>query len=166
MRKDDTIELADIVATSPEPAPAQLSKEDQVLEELRSLGESVTPEEVVMFASNPDTALHSKFCWDDSIAAHAYRLQQARQLVRVYIQVMDTGRGREEPVRMFVSTPATDEGPRGYKLTKEVLQTKESRHTLVIAQLERIASILRSYPLPELQPVLTVVNKLRKQYSH
>ena len=36
------------------------------------------PRRVVDYARDPDTALHSKFEWDDSLAAEQRRLRQAR----------------------------------------------------------------------------------------
>ena len=43
----------------------------------------ITPALVVDAASDEDSALHEWFEWDDSAAAHAHRLAQARQLIRV-----------------------------------------------------------------------------------
>ena len=38
-------------------------------------------EDVVAAARDPLSPLHSKFQWDDSKAAHRYRLWQARQII-------------------------------------------------------------------------------------
>lgn len=41
---------------------------------------------IVDFAKNPKTALHDYFEWDDKIAGNEFRLQQARRIIRVYIE--------------------------------------------------------------------------------
>lgn len=42
----------------------------------------IAPEAVVSTAENPQSPLHSHFCWDDTEAARLYRLVQARSLIR------------------------------------------------------------------------------------
>ena len=44
---------------------------------------TLTPELVVDVARDPEHPLHSRFEWDDSIAAEKWRLEQAGQLLRV-----------------------------------------------------------------------------------
>jgi hypothetical protein len=73
-----------------------LTTKEQIADELRiirSRSALLEPEQIVEFARNPSTALHSKFTWDDSVAAHQHRLWQARQLIAVYIRVLDRGDG-------------------------------------------------------------------------
>jgi len=61
----------------------------QELESIRrSAGGLLRPEDVVEFARSPETALHEEFTWDDSEAAHQYRLWQARQVIRVNVTVI------------------------------------------------------------------------------
>lgn len=43
----------------------------------------ITPENVVKAAEPVDSPLHDWFEWDDKAAAHQYRLEQARQLIRI-----------------------------------------------------------------------------------
>ena len=54
----------------------------------RNAGGVLRPEDVVSFAADPDTELHSRFEWDDTEAAQQYRLWQARQLIRVTVTVL------------------------------------------------------------------------------
>lgn len=62
----------------------------------------ITPSIVVEKASPPKSPLHGYFEWDDSAAAQAYRLWQARQLIaKVYIVPSDAP--DSEPVRAFVN---------------------------------------------------------------
>ena len=54
----------------------------------RKNGGVVLPEAVVEFAKDPETALHSRFDWDDSEAAAKWRLVQARQVIRLELTVV------------------------------------------------------------------------------
>lgn len=61
--------------------------DDAVLEALERIGKDdedgiIQPEAVVEVASDPQSPLHPHFVWDDSEAAHQFRLVQARSLVR------------------------------------------------------------------------------------
>jgi len=56
-----------------------------VVDELRRLQKRsgrLLPEDVVRQAENPDNSLHPYFEWDDSLAAHQYRIAQAESLIR------------------------------------------------------------------------------------
>lgn len=52
------------------------------LNQLQEQWSYLTPEIVVEDASDPGSPLHTLFDWDDSSAAHKYRLVQARTLIR------------------------------------------------------------------------------------
>ena len=55
-----------------------------VLKELKHIEKvsgSLTPESVVDAARDPLSPLHNRFCWDDGVAAEAYRRQQAITLI-------------------------------------------------------------------------------------
>ena len=52
------------------------------LEAIRAEAGALTPDAVVAAAEEEDHPLHSSFTWDDDIAAHAHRINQARKLIR------------------------------------------------------------------------------------
>lgn len=65
--------------------------------------QKLTAEQVVAEATDPTSPLHGAFEWDDQQAAHLYRLDQARLLIRkVEITI------EERKVRRFVFLPSTD----------------------------------------------------------
>lgn len=135
---------------------------DNILEELRRIKGNdliIDPERIVDFARNPDTALHSKFEWDNTVAGHEYRLWQARQVCRAFVTVLDTGESKE-PIRMFVNIK-TDDGERGYAKTENVLDDEDARRELVLGQLTRLHNIYKNYPLPELKPVGRAIHRCR-----
>ena len=72
-----------------EPTPQRLSQEDRYRIAQAHMAEHdgvFRPEEFVIEARSPNHPAHGWFTWDDSAAAHRYRLQQARQFVRIHIE--------------------------------------------------------------------------------
>lgn len=71
------------------------------LERKAGLGENlVPPERIIELAQPDDSPLHDQFTWDDSHAAHRWRIVEARTLVShlVYAKEVD---GEEVMVRAF-----------------------------------------------------------------
>lgn len=116
------------------------------------------PEDIVDYARDPASELHRHFEWNDSEAAAAYRLVQARQLIRVQVTLIDPGDGEEVNVRAYVSMspPA-----RGYEETIDILSTKRGRRGLILKILERMLNIAQSYSLPELKPITLAIAKVQ-----
>lgn len=74
---------------------------DELLAIYKANGE-LTPGAVVQVARDPKHPLHNRFEWDDSVAAEKYRLDQARQLIRV-VKVTETRGNELLRTREFVS---------------------------------------------------------------
>lgn len=68
--------------------------------------DKLTPETMVAEAIDPDHVAHGQFEWDDSAAAHAHRLWQARQLVARYTVTIESGSGRDTRIRAYVNVPS------------------------------------------------------------
>jgi hypothetical protein len=75
----------------------------------------LTPKAVVEAARNEKHPLHKHFEWDDAKAAHSYRIEQARELIRVIRVEEENG-----PVRAFFSI--ADKGT-AYRSLEEVRST-------------------------------------------
>lgn len=84
----------------------------------------IRPVDVVDAARDKSSPMHDWFQWDDGEAAHQYRLQQARELLRVYVNV--TPADNVTPVRAFVSLTSdrTKDGG-GYRTMPDVLSDAE-----------------------------------------
>ena len=77
-----------------------------ILEQMELQGR-LTPDEVVHIASDPESPLHEAFDWDDASAAHQYRLDQARSLIRsVKFEVQVTEHTMVCPV--YIHDPKAD----------------------------------------------------------
>jgi hypothetical protein len=75
------------------------------LARLREEDGNLTPARVVEVASSPESPLHPAFVWDDSKAAHEYRLWQARSLIRAVVVTYP----EETPQTVYVHV-RTEEG--------------------------------------------------------
>ena len=106
----------------------------KVVAELRGLhkqNDGVLSPSVVVEAARPvKSALHKCFEWDDSVAAQQWRLEQARNLLRVVVELLDVPDAT--PTRVFVSlsTDRTQEGG-GYRSLVSVLSDTEMRKQLL-----------------------------------
>jgi hypothetical protein len=94
-------------------------------EELESIYQrrgKLTPALVVAEARNPNHPLHSRFLWNDSLAAEAYRLGQAQTLIRsVRIRYVSSAEdAMSQPVRAFTSVK-NEEGVHVYEPTLAVV---------------------------------------------
>ncbi len=101
-------------------------KSQAIVDELSKLYEKhggLKPEVVVDWAeSHPDSALHSRFEWDDTVAGREYRLWQAREIItEVRVTYPD---GREE--QTYVS-PIVSRGKEGYVTLVSVLSNAQKR---------------------------------------
>jgi hypothetical protein len=138
--------------------------EQRILEELKAIKgnkPAIDPEDVVAFAADETTALHSRFEWDDSKAGHQYRVWQARHILSVYVTVVDDG-GNKAPMRMFAVLREQDGGSTGYRTTEDVLNDPLERAELLLGLLRRLDGMLKSYPLAELEPIRKAIDRCRK----
>lgn len=72
-------------------------------------GGTLRPREVLADARNPNSPLHDLFLWNDTEAAEAYRLIQAKEVVKVVVRM--TARAKREPTRVVVRNPSPDPSP-------------------------------------------------------
>ncbi len=104
------------------------------------------PEAVVEAARPEDSPLHHSFTWDDSIAAHKWRLEQARALIRAVVVYEPNKRGALEarPVFVSLSTDRTRDGV-GYRLLTTVLSDEDHRRQLLSDARAEMAAFRSKY---------------------
>jgi hypothetical protein len=105
----------------------------------RANGGSVTPPAVVEAAADEASPLHAYFTWDDSVAAVAYRLEQARSLIRrvkITYYAHETTKTR---VSAYVSVPAERHSGGGYRLASDLAGTPSAEGVV-----QEIASIIET----------------------
>src|SRR5690606_23964207 len=92
------------------------------LERIRSKHNGVLrPKDVLAAARNSRNPLHSQFCWDDSVAAEKYRLQQAQTLIISVKVVKPATAGAVVRVRPYTSLPSDRISGGGYRHIDDVL---------------------------------------------
>lgn len=113
---------------------AKKADPQKIGEELTRIAESgggrLTPRSVVKAAENPRSVLHKHFEWDDAKAANAFRLDQARGIIRV-VQVEDED---ADPQRAFLSV--SDGKGVSYRTAAEVANSRDLQYA-VLRQAER-----------------------------
>jgi hypothetical protein len=128
-----------------------------IREELESIrranpANELEPEGLIAFARNPNTALHSRLEWDDSRAAHQYRLVQARGIIRAYCTVSSSEPSKE--VRVYVSL-SDNRGQDGGYIARSVIETDaDRRQRYALDTLKSVISLLTRSGLDELNPLL------------
>ncbi len=120
----------------------------------------LTAEAVLEQAEQPSSALHTFFTWDESEAAHKWRLVEARQL----ITSIKIAQGGEAQVRRLVSLNVDRKHGGGYRLLEEVLERPDLRQHLLETALAELNAIQRKYQnLQELELVWGAVDVIEEE---
>lgn len=125
-------------------------------------GGELQPRAVVEAARSEDSPLHEQFDWNDSTAAHQWRLQQARQLIRTVVTYEQVGNGDKVPVRVFVSlTPDREHDDGGYRVSVDVMSDATLRGQLLSdARAEMIRFKEKYRQLQELAEVFSAIDNV------
>lgn len=124
----------------------------------------LTPKDVVDDARNPNSPLHTHFEWDDSEAAEAYRLSQARNLIRSVVAIYTSADRPAQRVRAFVSVP--EPGAPHYRSTEHAMsQTKTRQMVLQRAWRELQAWRKRYAELSEFADLVEVIDETAKRIA-
>jgi hypothetical protein len=105
---------------------ARIRKDDvevlgKTFEHLKHSG-PLTAERVLAEATNARSPMHRFFEWDDDKAAHQFRLEQARRLIRSIDVVIEDAKGKQVNMRAYYSVRDA-EGQRGYEPMSFVFET-------------------------------------------
>lgn len=116
-------------------------------------GGALRPDDVVAEAQNPRCPAHKHFEWNDTVAAHAYRKDQARELIRV-VRVLDE---EEVPQRAFLSV--SDKDGVAYRPLEQVLTSHDLQLQVMKQALRDIAAFERRYS--DLEDICALVRVAR-----
>ena len=138
------------------------------LREIEEITGRLTPTAVIEAARDPDHPLHECFTWDDSTAAHAFRLHEARQLI-ASVRVVITTEARSLSTVYYVRDPSMAAGDQGFvsiprlrsdvDLAREVLVQEFGRAAAALNRAHEVAAALEI--ADEVDAVLTRVKALR-----
>lgn len=145
------------MSVAAEPKPAKADK--AIARELKAIEKrdgTLRPEAVVAYARNPKTALHSRFEWDDSAAAEAYRLEQARRVIRLRIEIVGESK---EPVRYWASLQSDRRDGNGYRAIVTIMSDDDRRRELLAMALAEARMFQKKYrQLRELADVFAAID--------
>jgi len=119
--------------------------EDIIAELTRLAAENdgrLTPDNVVDAATDETSPLHGFFEWDDDAAAHMYRVEQARHLIRS-VRVDVTTSHHTVRVPAFVHDPECQRGEQGYVSIRGLASNEDKSRDVVIAEFSRALSALK-----------------------
>lgn len=115
------------------------------------------PETVVAEARPRKSPLHNQFVWNDTKAAHEYRLWQARHLIRVVVEVIEGIEGKHE---VFVSL-TTDRKDSGYRIMTDVLSDTDMRRQMLHDAMRELKMFQKKYiRLKELASLFVVIKRI------
>jgi len=120
------------------------------------------PKAVLDRASNPKSALHNRFTWDDTKAARLWRLNEAQRLV-TQVKVELQPRPDEPPVkvRAFVSLANDRVDGGGYRPIATVLEDASLREQLLQTALAELQALQKRYKhLSELAIVFAELDRV------
>jgi hypothetical protein len=130
-----------------------------VAEEIASIGDNVTPQQIVDFAKNENTEIHECFTWDIEKAAEKYWLYEARQVVcNLVIKRVDK-QGEEKPtsIRVFHKT----DNETGYKPTVLILKNADEYEKLLNRAKQELLAFKNKYSrLSELEKIFEAIDEL------
>lgn len=119
---------------------------EEIIAELTRLAKAndgrLTPDNVVEAAQDEASPLHQCFEWDDDAAAHMFRVEQARRLIRG-VRVDVTTSHHTVRVPAFVHDPECELGEQGYVSILRLSSDEDKSREVVIAEFSRAASALR-----------------------
>jgi len=142
----------------------QASQEMQaeVLRLANANGGLLKPQAVVDAAEPEDSPIHGWFTWDDSEAARAWRVEQARQLIQVTVTILDRPKGEPVTVRALVSLPSDRKDEGGYRLTAAVVSDADMRAEMLTDALGELERIKHKYAtLKELVPIFEALDRVK-----
>lgn len=121
------------------------------------------PEDVVRAAKPKSSPLHDRFDWNDGTAAHSWRLEQARHIIRVFVQIIDTSEGSAES-RMFVALSSDKSSGGGYRVLTDILGDSSLRKALLQDAYEDMRRFTQKYSaLKELAAVFNAMDKAKRK---
>lgn len=138
----------------------------QCIDAIEQKHKRVTAEQIVKEARGANSPLHSFFEWDNTKAAKAYRLVQARHMIRSVVVVWedDSAKGGLRVTRAFISLRDEDDG--GGKMymgaVRAMSDARYRKQLLAEALAEAGAWRQRYKDLEELAGVFKALDKVKK----
>lgn len=116
--------------------------------------------DVVEASRDPGAPLHGAFEWRDDVAASAYRVEQAKYVIRSIEVVVDPADVEARPVRAFVSVVRDED--RSYTSVSHALADTDLRRQVLTTALKELEAWRNRYAeLVELAKVFAAIEEAR-----
>lgn len=136
-------------------------KVGEQLESIRLERGHLTPEMVLRAAKSRRSPLHGGFTWDDGEAAQAWRLNEARYLLRMVVMIREDAPDKE-PIRAFVVV-RDDEGEWEYTSTVAAMSNAVLRQQVLARALKELEAWRDRYDeLEELAGVFAAIDQMNE----
>ena len=123
-------------------------------------GGRITAEQLVDAARDADSPLHDYFEWDDSTAAHQWRITQARALIgsaRLNITIDS----RKISCTAYVRDPSVDKMSQGYIQTAKIRSDEDAARDVLNREFDRVkGTVIRARKLAEVLGMLAEMDAL------
>lgn len=116
----------------------------QILESMLHKHGLITTEMVLKEATKKNSPLFSQFTWDDSKAAHQYRLAEARRLIKRYNVTVTAHENK-----LVHISPSLSKGPGEYKTAGTVVRSISEFERAMAEALSRLAAAKESVEILE-----------------
>lgn len=140
-----------------------------IADEIYSIGDEPTKEEIVEKARDESTELHDLFEWRDDVAAEQWREEQAKNIMRK-LKVTIIREEGEKPdekktftptivsPRMFYGDP---ENPSGFVSIRKIMTNQDTYNALLQRAKDEIMAFERKYSiLTELEPLFEAIHEI------
>ena len=118
----------------------------------------LTAETLLEANKDENAPLHNEFEWDDTKAAHQYRLTQSRHIINCLCYKAD-GKETKEPVRAFFNVVAKTSN---YESTTKIISSKDKYQMLLEQAYKELQAFTSKYQsLKELNGVFKEIKKLK-----
>lgn len=139
-------------------------KAGERLELIEQRNGQLTPELVLADAEKKSSPLHDGFEWNNSAAAEAYRIDQARYLLRSIVIVTDDKEEEEvSTIRAFVNVSVGEEDGKSYITIGHAMSDPDLRRQVLARayrELQQWAD--RYHQLEEFASVRSVIKRIKK----
>lgn len=131
-----------------------------MMEELeRTVG--LTKETLLEANRKEGTVLHNEFTWNDTEAAEAYRLEQAKHILSNITIV--TGEKNETPVRAFFSSAQDTGKDRRYESLRVIVSDETKTEKLMQSAIRELTAFRKKYTmLTELNRIFAEIDELQQ----
>lgn len=136
----------------------------KVADEIFSISDTPTSDEIVEMASDPNTESHDLFDWDDAVAGPKWRKEQASRILQnLKVEFIKSDDKPEDqkiftPVRLFYGNPCEN---KGFAAITTIMSNKDMYDQLLERAKMEIKSFRKKYAmLKELEALFDVIDEI------